>query len=144
MDDLTSVVLKQMKRVFNRVRPFFVRDRRAFGTIIDAHSISDVKAFVRSQERGDGCGALVNRIDRIFRTFVPEETTMRRLSILQQMYSGNGNDDEFCVLTVYVIASDAVLHSVPRKKKCRVKSEPSCTFRIAANPPPRRHRSFSA
>mgnify|MGYP006991292454 FL=1 len=59
--------------------------------------------------------SLTARMESIFDTFCPTEAALRRLSIMQQRFSGHGGEAEYCILLVYSL----------------------CMLRIAAQPPPR-------
>ena len=86
-------------------RKHAARRRARPGTLVDARDVASVEALVRSQDRGDGTDALAARLAAVFRAFPPDEGVMRRLSVMQQRHEGEGGLREFCVATVYAVAS---------------------------------------
>lgn len=99
---LTVPVAAFLARMPHRAPP---RRRR---TIVDADDAESVEALVRVLERGDGGDALAERLSRVLHTFPPDERVMRRLSLLQQAHEGEGSSREFCVTTMYAIATDVL------------------------------------
>ena len=99
----TLAALLYRKTRARRVRP---------GTVVDARDVDSVVQLVRSQDRGDGTDALVERLTRVYRLFPPTEDVMQRLSLFQQTHQGEGGLREFCVTTAFVVAQEVVVSTV--------------------------------
>ena len=100
--------------------------RRAKGTVVDAWDMTDVCALVRSQARvNTSAEQLSVNLERVLRTFPPDEMVMRRLSTLQQSVAGRGNEDEYCILTVYILAMDVLTTTPLRSFPKRTRSAPT-------------------
>ena len=97
--------------------------------IIDPWSVSEARRLVRLLTASDprmDADTLSSRLERLFKTFPPTESTLRRLSMMQQVVSGTGGEDEFCVVMVFAIAMICVPTKKTQKPK-RVRSLPSRT-----------------
>lgn len=72
---------------------------------VDMISIDDVVHFVRILSRPTSdTNEITERIERVLVRFPPDECVMRRLSTFQQRLVGQGGEQEFCVVTVFMIA----------------------------------------
>ena len=87
---------------------------RVVGTLVDAPDADTAVALVRALDRGDGADALVERLARVLETFPPDERVMRRLSLMQQACQGEGGLREFCVTTVYAVATEVCSRPLKR------------------------------
>lgn len=97
-------------------------------TLMDAPDAASVVRLVRLADRGQGADDLVERLDRFFSRFPPDEKIMRRLSLMQQACQGCGDLHEFCVTCVYMVATEVLCHPlpmVPPRHTRRVRSSPS-------------------
>lgn len=73
---------------------------------VDMMSIGDVVHFVRVLSRPTSdTNDIAERIERVLARFPPDEHVMRRLSVFQQRLVGQGGEQEFCVVTVFMIAN---------------------------------------
>lgn len=95
---------------------------------MDPVCTQDVVRLVRCVAHGHGsimdADALSNRMERLLQTFPPTETTMQRLSLMQQSTAGTAGEEEFCVVLVYTIAMiTAPLTAPPRPPPLRSQSE---------------------
>ena len=96
------------------------------GTLVDAVNAESVQRLVRLLDQGRGADALVARIERVLSVFPPSETIMRRLSLMQQAYEGEGGAREYAVACVYMVATKVVLEGCARapRKATRARSAP--------------------
>ena len=97
---------------------------RARHVIVDPWTISDTKHLVKlltgSDKRMD-VDTLSSRLERLFQTFPPTESTLQRLSMMQQAVAGTSGENEFCVILVFSIA----MLCVPRKRTYKLKRSQS-------------------
>ena len=110
-------------------------------TCLDVEDGTDAVALVRrlTGTRSDA-SELADRLDRLYRRFPPNEAMMRRLSMLQQRVRGRGDEEEFCVVTIFIVAS-LVLGRDPHPKPLSVTSSPPVQTRTRPVLPA--SRSFS-
>jgi len=85
---------------------------------LDAASIEDAVVLVRRCAGGasDAC-AIAERLERVYDRFPPDERLLRRLSTFQQLVEGEGGEREFCVVTVYMIASLCAARAPPGTRR---------------------------
>lgn len=86
-------------------------------TSIDPMDIESVELLVKKMDTGSGTDVLMYKLSKLYDVFLPSEYTMRRLSLLQQKFSGNGCIQEFCITCVYVAAMGSLLVKHPDKIK---------------------------
>ena len=110
-------------------------------TLLDAGHVNDVEQLVRCADAGGGTDELMERLTRLFERFPPDEITMRRLSLMQQEYEGIGNLLEFCVLCVYMAATEVVARITQKNTVPRIVSMPNLNI-VSTNHLPRRHTSW--
>lgn len=132
--------MRAAEAILMRVRHALVapRARARRGTLVDGWDLADVRALVRGLARAGADGdELASRLDRLLRRFPPDEPVMRRLSRLQQAVAGRGDEDEFCVLTVYVLATE-VLCTGPARQTPPRRARSGGNADARRRPPPRR------
>lgn len=79
-------------------------------TLLDATNVAAVVTLVRILSRPDeGAEELADRLTRLYNLFPPTEMTMRRLSLMHQRHSRDGDLRDFCVTIVYMAATEAIL-----------------------------------
>ena len=92
-------------------------------TLLDAADVAAVVELVRRCAADDDADAFCERLFRLHRRFPPTEAQMRRLSVWQQQLEGTGGAEEYCVATVYGIATVALCNapamSMPRPRRAR-------------------------
>ena len=100
---LTPLTLYQVHQTFqSSYRSSKTSLRRA---CVDMMSIDDVVHFVRTLSHPtSNTNEITERIERVLARFPPDEHVMRRLSTFQQRLVGQGGEQEFCVVTVFMIA----------------------------------------
>ena len=93
-------------------RQRMVSRRRA---CVDIINIDDAIRLVRalSQPTSDA-NFITERVDSVLRRFPPDEYIMRRLSMFQQDVTGEGGEREFCIVTVFMIASLCIEDGIHR------------------------------
>lgn len=87
------------------------------GTLVDAPSPQRVLELVCMLERGDGADALADRMERLLATFLPTETTLRRLSLYQQSVEGVGGAQEYAITLTYVVAMSQAPRLLQRRRR---------------------------
>ena len=111
---LLPLLMYQMHRTFFRdPRRWSVSVRRR--ACVDVMSSDDAVHLVRSLSSATSdTNEIAERVERTLRRFPPDERVMRRLSTFQQRVHGEGGEREFCVVTVFMIASLCIGDGVHR------------------------------
>ena len=63
----------------------------------------------RVAQANDDVDAIADKLLKLFIRFPPSEVQMRRLSMMQQDLVNTGGRQEFCLVTVYVVACQSIM-----------------------------------
>ena len=86
-----------------------------YRTCVDMMSINDPIRLVRCvSSHTSSTTEITERVERILRLFPPDEQIMRNLSMFQQKVRGEGGEREFCVVTVFAIATLCIQNGIHR------------------------------
>jgi hypothetical protein len=88
-------------------------------TIIDCHSVDEIVSLVKLVSSHGGTDELVERLERLFITFPPDDSTLQRVSIFQQQTQGLGNELEFCCTMLHVVLLNHVVNHQMRTMPTR-------------------------
>ena len=117
------VITKRWRDCRMFVEPFDVPPRREDNIDVVMHGCNKLVRCHTFSDK-DSMDDIFPRLINWFIVFSPTEDEMAVMSLLQQRTSGQGDENEFVVLTVYLAASHALskrIRGPPLKTTCRIR-----------------------